>query len=103
MRAGSALEGYPALFNAPVSCAAKASLVLLNSAAASGRPSNATTVTSPTRTDATAPAGAASFSYGAPAFASTLFTMSQELVKRALPIGSNWKWQSFGSATTVIG
>jgi hypothetical protein len=40
---------------------------------------------------------------GTPAFDRALLAMSHELEKTALPIGSNCRAQSAGSATTVTG
>ena len=41
--------------------------------------------------------------YGTPALARAAVAMSQELVNFFLPIGSNWKLQVSGSATTTAG
>ena len=58
-------------------------------------------VLSPTRTLATVPAGASSCKYSTEARASAPLAMSQLLVNVAMPVGLNWKEQSFGSATTT--
>ena len=55
------------------------------------------------RSVATVPGGAGSTVYGTPALARAAVAMSQELVNFFLPIGSNWKLQVSGSATTTAG
>src|SRR5512147_836853 len=99
----SALSGYPAAFMESAICLSKAASFGFSSALGMPRPGKLAMTVSPILTLATVPAGASSLLYGMARFASQLFGMSQEVVNWVLPIGSNWKLQSFGSATTVIG
>jgi hypothetical protein len=75
-----------------------------NSGVATTRPLNdGITTEGPIRTVATVPAGAASFRYGTAFRASQPFAMSQEVVNRRRPTGSNRNEQSYWLATTVTG